>query len=369
MNDDPTGLRALLLDSVPLAFGGGYEAFLMRMASVLVDAGALPTIATPRRFALTRSRKGRIEGGPVHEIPTVHDLSGLRKAIRDSDVIYVRNEPHELLGALCVSAGRPLVVGLHSSTGKGPGRQDVGTRLYQSTRYGSLLRKANRIHALQESQAAWCVRRHRVEASRISVIPNGVDLERFRPGRVDCGPLRVLFAGRLDGQKGVDTLLTAVKAIQGAEGPNRLNITVAGDGPLRSDLDAVARDAPWLSVMGHVDDIPALMANSDLLIVPSRWEAMALVPLEGLASGLPVVLSTIPEFDLLQGKAVVRVPTEDGAGLARELMALSVEKCENPHVWASRVAAARQMAEERFDQRSSSRRFVEMLQLTAADRP
>ena len=104
-----------------------------------------------------------------------------------------------------------------------------------------------------------------------------------RPERVP----RFLFVGQLLERKGVDLLLEAHKAV-----PDAL-LTIAGDGPLRPEVERAAAENSRVVYRGHValDDLPQLYANADALVLPSRYEVWGLVVNEALQFGLPVIAS------------------------------------------------------------------------------
>jgi len=129
--------------------------------------------------------------------------------------------------------------------------------------------------------------------SSIRVIPNGVDPDEFHPGPEDRRALRLptgaplaVFAGDLrTPRKNLDTVLRALAKVPS------LHLAVAG----RADGSPFPALAESLGVdnrvhfLGFRDDVPTLMRAADLLVFPSRYEACALVLLEAMASGLPVV--------------------------------------------------------------------------------
>ncbi|MFJ8664845.1 glycosyltransferase [Streptomyces sp. NPDC093600] len=156
-----------------------------------------------------------------------------------------------------------------------------------------------------------------------SVIHNGVDVARFggagaQPepdvsGR-DGGPL-VVCVGRLCRQKGQDVLLAAWPAVA-AEFPTA-RLVFVGDGPdgerLRAGAPASVRFA------GAVADTAPWYRAADLVVLPSRWEGMALAPLEAMASGRPVLVSDVAgaRESLPPGhEPLCLVPPEDPAALA-----------------------------------------------------
>ncbi|MGW3988593.1 glycosyltransferase family 4 protein [Streptomyces sp. NPDC004830] len=135
---------------------------------------------------------------------------------------------------------------------------------------------------------------------RWSVVPNGIDVERFRPAGADAvrtdllpeaerrGPL-VVCVGRLCRQKGQDVLLTAWESVLRRVPGARL--VLVGDGPDHGRLRALA--PPSVRFAGDVADVVPWYQAADLVVLPSRWEGMALAPLEAMACGRPVVVTDV----------------------------------------------------------------------------
>jgi glycosyltransferase involved in cell wall biosynthesis len=107
-------------------------------------------------------------------------------------------------------------------------------------------------------------------------------------GTPDGAPL-VLCVGRLCRQKGQDVLLRAWPAVRAAAPGARL--VLVGDGPDRPRLTAAAPEGVLLA--GAVPDTRPWLLAADLVVLPSRWEGMALAPLEAMACGVPVVLTDV----------------------------------------------------------------------------
>ena len=183
--------------------------------------------------------------------------------------------------------------------------------------------------------------RETVAPAPVVVVPNGVDLDRFTPGGPAPDPHRILFAGRLVPQKGVDVLLRAFGAVLRRHPDATLHL--AGDGQLRLYLQRLAR---FLGVSGGVhflgwrgDDLPALYRSAAVTAVPSLYEPFGLVALEAMASGCPVVASRVGGLaEIVDGTTVV---PGDHLDLATRL----VELLSDPDLARSRGAAARGRAE------------------------
>lgn len=142
---------------------------------------------------------------------------------------------------------------------------------------------------------------------RVSVIPPGVDLSRFRPGdrrrarrALGLGNERIiLFVGRLEPLKGIDILLQALPRIE-HRGPLRLLIAggdPSGD-PERARLERLTADlgiSDQVTFLGPVEHskLPELYRAADVCVVPSYYESFGLVAVEALACGTPVIASRV----------------------------------------------------------------------------
>jgi glycosyltransferase involved in cell wall biosynthesis len=124
----------------------------------------------------------------------------------------------------------------------------------------------------------------------------GIDLEDFR----DAEPAtdlpgtepRVLIVSRLAEGKGFDVLLDAAERLKRED----VSILIAGDGPLRSNLDNEIHDRSLddtVHLLGYRTDIANVMAGSDILVLPSFREGTPLVIIEAMAVGLPVIATNI----------------------------------------------------------------------------
>lgn len=130
--------------------------------------------------------------------------------------------------------------------------------------------------------------------TRIGVLYNGVDPGTYKPpaeGRdARTGPVRLVFAGRITTQKGIDTMLDALGGLRALD----WTLEIGGDGP---EIPALSAQAERLGIADRVaflgwlsrEGVAELYRRGDVLIFPSRYEGMPNVVLEGIASGLPVV--------------------------------------------------------------------------------
>lgn len=134
-----------------------------------------------------------------------------------------------------------------------------------------------------------------IERKRMKLIYNGIHHRDDAPKSAGAEPIHLLFVGRLDYQKGFDVLLKAYAKVN----RNDLKLTVVGSAVNEDSVECPPMDSveylPWVTP----SEVQALYQKADALIVPSRWEGFAMVPLEGMAMGLPVIASnctSLPEL-------------------------------------------------------------------------
>lgn len=149
--------------------------------------------------------------------------------------------------------------------------------------------------------ADFSIRNARLKSSKVSVIANGVDYQRFATATpVDRGSLGlttaplVLFVGRLDPQKAPFVLLEAFERLVARHADWQL--LFVGDGPLRLSMNewvAEHRLDSSVHFAGWRPDVPELLKTADVLVLPSLWEGMPNIVLEAMAAGLPVVVSSV----------------------------------------------------------------------------
>ncbi|MFD9453759.1 MULTISPECIES: glycosyltransferase [unclassified Streptomyces] len=279
------------------------------------------------------------------------------------DLLHAHSAKAGLAGRLAVRGSLPTVFQPHAWSFDAVGGATAALAL-RWERLGA--RWADRVLCVSESER----RAGESEgiAGRWSVIRNGVDLDHFRPGRPDPeqdraearaglplpdglrggGPLAVCV-GRLCPQKGQDILLRAWPELLGAVPEARL--ALVGDGP---DGERLRRTAPpGVFFAGAAADIRPWLRAADLVVLPSRWEGMALAPLEAMACGRPVLVSDVSgareSLPPGQGRLCL-VPPEEPTALAKALGRLLTE----PRLLAELGEQARQHARTDFDVRRTA---------------
>jgi glycosyltransferase involved in cell wall biosynthesis len=128
-------------------------------------------------------------------------------------------------------------------------------------------------------------------------------------GVADATPL-LLSVGRLHPQKGYDLLVAAAAGWRHRRPAPR--VVIAGDGPSYLDLTAkISASRAPVTLLGHRDDVPDLLAAADLAVVTSVWEARQLFAQEALRAGVPLVATAVGGLPELVGEGAVLVPPGD----------------------------------------------------------
>ena len=167
----------------------------------------------------------------------------------------------------------------------------------------------------------------------LRVIPNGIDVDVYRPGLSPIRHLRdenlnILFVGRLEKRKGLGDLLRAYRVLNGRVPQTRL--IIVGDGPQRGRVESYVQRHRLNNVIlaGYVPDTvkPRYYNSADIFCAPATGaESFGIVLLEALASGLPVVATEVPGYMsvLEPGKDSVTVPPKNWRELAASLVILA----------------------------------------------
>jgi glycosyltransferase involved in cell wall biosynthesis len=195
----------------------------------------------------------------------------------------------------------------------------------------------------------------------IPIIPNGVNIERYRVEQRDWYEACILTVGRLVHQKGLDIAMHALAGLKDLD----WHWTIVGDGPEMNALKFLARQlgiservtfAGWLSR----DEVIQSYKKSTLLLFPSRHEGMPNAVLEAMASGLPVVASRIAGNEELvaDGETGFLVKSENIESLRGALR----ELIQQPSLRQKMGDASRRRVETSYSWESTAQKYVLLLE-------
>ncbi|MBE4739434.1 MULTISPECIES: glycosyltransferase [Streptomyces] len=288
----------------------------LRVAVACPDGPLAPELralgADVRHWAATRSP------GPT----LLSEVRGVRRILDDvrPDLVHAHSAKAGLAGRLVVRGRVPTVFQPHAWSFEAVDGAMAALALGWE-RTGA--RWASRVVCVSEAERITGLRAG--VRARWTVIPNGVDAGRFHPAAVDtvraqlpllsevdpAAPL-VVCVGRLCRQKGQDVLLAAWDEV--LRRVPRARLVLVGDGPEGERLRALAPEGVLFA--GAVTNAVPWYQAADLVVLPSRWEGMALAPLEAMACGRPVVLTEVDGARESLPSGQEPVPVEDPAALA-----------------------------------------------------
>jgi glycosyltransferase involved in cell wall biosynthesis len=142
-------------------------------------------------------------------------------------------------------------------------------------------------------------------ADRVVHVPNGIPSAAMtsRPKTRNGHPIRLGFLGRLVPQKNPLFLVPVLQALE-RRIPERWNLVIAGEGPLRAELGRALEDndlTPRVSWLGETDGPRGLFDRVDLLCLPSTWEGQPLSLLEAMQAGVVPLVRRLPSLEELLG--------------------------------------------------------------------
>ena len=162
---------------------------------------------------------------------------------------------------------------------------------------------------------------------RIHIVHCGIDPAAFAPNPDRPPGQHIAFVGRLDPVKGADLLLDAVAALRSSH-PD-LRVSILGDGPHGPRIRQRAATLSLSDVVTFLgarpsDDVARLLADADLLVLPSFAEGVPVVLMEAMATGLPVIASAIAGIPELvdHGASGLLIPPGDLDALTRAIASL-----------------------------------------------
>ncbi len=178
-----------------------------------------------------------------------------------------------------------------------------------------------------------------------------------RPG----GAAKVGTLGRLHENKGIDVMLRAFARLRGTGVAARL--TIAGDGPERRALEALAADLSLgdaVEFIGWVSPAADYLATLDLFALPSRVEPFGLVVAESMAAGVPVIASDIDgPREILKGGDLGRLVAPDDDAALAEAIGLATGDWDGT---LGRAAAAQAHALDHFSLEAGTTRLKTVLE-------
>jgi rhamnosyl/mannosyltransferase len=352
----PKRLRVLHLGKYYPPHRGGIETYVEVLCEELRDrVESTVVVANDDRRTSHEVRQGVavIRAATVTHLASTPICPVLPLAIRNvhADVVHMHlPNPFAIAAYFAALSTKPLVISYHSDIV----RQWVLGRVFEPMMHAAL-RHAHAIIASSPQYIATSplLRKH---SSRCRVIPYGVRPEAFQNRDSQAvfeikhrfGSRLLLSVGRLVYYKGIEYLVRAMAGVDAT-------LLIVGDGPLRTELEAVARAAgvaERVHFLREIDDVVPYYHAADVFVLPSteRSEAFGIVQLEAMACGTPVIntqLASGVPFVSRHGISGLTVAPKDPAALRRAIVSL----LENRELRERLGAAAHQLVLREFTAR------------------
>jgi D-inositol-3-phosphate glycosyltransferase len=210
-----------------------------------------------------------------------------------------------------------------------------------------VMRRADRIIAATLAERAQLEWLYKVDGEKIVIIPPGVDTSHFYPIPADEArryiglqpeDRMILFVGRIEPLKGLDTLIRAVGCLRVKNLHEPVHLAVIGGDPDASPEEMTAEMARIQQLCDELtvgkmvvflgkrsqDTLPYYYSAAEVLVMPSYYESFGMVALEAMACGTPVIASQVGGLAFLvqDGSTGFTVPTEDHNALCEKLSLL-----------------------------------------------
>lgn len=258
---------------------------------------------------------------------------------------------------ICAEVGVPLVVTYHVAFDRRPSLPNrVSGMVYRM--YAKTLAKCQKVIVFSEPQRERLISLG-VPADVAHVLPNGVDITRYKPGpstfKEQIGArMLISYMGRIDPEKNVGQLL---KAFTKLDLPEDVHLALMGDGVLTSKLKPRYEDHPRIHWLGFVSEEAQrldVLRGSDLFVLPSSVEGLSLALLEAMACGAaPIATDVGADGEVISGCGRIIDPKRLRYDLAPALKALVEDPAE--------VGRLRQEARRRVVDRYAFSQNVEQL--------
>lgn len=198
----------------------------------------------------------------------------------------------------------------------------------------------------------------------VTVLPNGVDVAQFTPGRGDAKSVDVIFAGRIETRKGSRPMVEVVKRLVAARPGIRIAIVGYGadDAYVRDQLGGLG---PAVRLTGKIpfDEVAALFEGARVYASTSYYEGLPGTCIEAMAMGLPAVVWDFPFYaGLVEPATGCRVTPNEHDGFVAAVLGL----LDDPARAAAMGAAGRGVVQADYDWRTLSPRIVAAIAAAAA---
>jgi len=291
----------------------------------------------------------------IYTIPSLKSSKVLTQALQQlkPDIVHasLTLSPLDfLLPEICEELGLPLVATFHPAFDQKRRNLTSGTQHLTYQFYAPFLANYHRVIVFSQIQRDLLVRLG-VPKSRVAVIPNGVDAEKYSPGlsklKAELGAQRIfVYQGRIAIEKNIESLLKAWKQ---ANMGSHSKLVIVGNGPLApalmsaygSDLGVI-----WMGFIADEQQRIQILRGSDVFILPSLVEGLSLSLLEAMSCGVACIATDAgADGEVLADGAGIVLGTQQVSMQLRTLLPLF---CNHPELTTLLGYKARQRVLDRY---------------------
>ena len=276
-------------------------------------------------------------------------------------IVHTHLFKSNVLGVLVArAAGCPAIIHDHSGMTPAPLTHyfSMVVKCLYLLAFRTALRCCSKVIVLTPAEATAYRQSYGDLCDKVVVVPNGVDVTALEEASKGESSIRtelglpedarlVVSAGRLLDQKDWRTFVDVARRV-GGHGSTRRAFLIAGTGPVEAPIRRKLTEDGVTNVylLGYRDDVPRLLAQSDVCLLTSRRESFGLILLEAMALGCPVVATRCggPEAIVNDGNDGLLVPVGDAVGLADAVQSL----LSNPGLSQRLVSRARAKVRAKF---------------------
>jgi D-inositol-3-phosphate glycosyltransferase len=283
-------------------------------------------------------------------------VESIKKFAEDKNIHYDLIHSHYWLSGLAAETlsdawgGTPIIQMFHTlgeMKNRIVGNLEEREGSYRMEGERQVLARVDRVIAATPAEQAQLEWLYKADMRKVLVVPPGVDVRHFYPIPVDearqfigldPNARMILFVGRIEPLKGLDTLIKAVACLRVKDLPEPVDLIVIGGDPdaapeeMSSEMIRIQRMCDELTVGKMVaflgkrsqDTLPYYYSAAEVVVMPSHYESFGLVALEAMACGTPVLASQVGGLAFLvqDGVTGFHVPDGDDKALCEKLSAL-----------------------------------------------
>lgn len=210
-----------------------------------------------------------------------------------------------------------------------------------------IFNSADKIISTAQFERNWLIKTFKIPESKLIYIPLPINPARKIVNMPRSEAKRIGYFGRLSVEKNLKVLISAFKLLRSKK--SDILLSIAGDGPIRSELEEYARGIEGVTFLGRLpkSELDSFIEKLDIFVLPSIFEVSPRAVIEAMSRNIPVVTTPVGELPQVfeHGKHCMFVKIGDPVDTAKKITLL-MEKRE----LAEKIAeAGRALVEERYD--------------------